>query len=139
MDTSRNPTTPADIGRTVRRPDAWTGRVAAAGALAWAGFFVHNMADLPGQTLASPESLFPTVIWLMLLALWLIPATRRGGAWAQLVWSTINLVGGALSVLPLPFLPFEPEQTVRHYLFHGVYALSQLPLIGLTWAWLRRR
>lgn len=110
--------------------------VAAATVLAWAGFFVHNIADLPGQTLASSESLLPTVVWLVAAALWLLPRTRRAGAWSLLVWSTINLVGSVLTVLPLPFLPFEPEQTVRHYAFHGVYALSQLPLIAATWIWL---
>ena len=110
--------------------------VAAATVLAWAGFFVHNIADLPGQTLASSESLLPTVVWLVAAALWLLPGTRRAGAWSLLVWSTINLVGAVLSVLPLPFLPFEPEQTVRHYAFHGVYLLSQLPLIAATWIWL---
>lgn len=120
------------------RPGAWIAAMAIATALAWAGFFAHNLADLPGQTLASPESLWPTLIWLAAFALWLLPASRVSGAWALLVWSSVNVVGGVLSVLPLAFLPFEPEQTLRHYAFHGVYALSQAPLIVLTWGWLRR-
>lgn len=65
--------------------------VAAATVLAWAGFFVHNIADLPGQTLASPESFLPTIVWLVAAALWLFPRTRRAGAWSLLVWSTVNL------------------------------------------------
>lgn len=129
---------PVADGRANSRSGVRLGAIAAAAAVAWAGFFIHNVADLPGQTIASPESLFPTLIWLIPLALGLFPATRRAGAWALLVWSILNLIGGALSVLPLPFLPFEPEQTLRHYLFHGLYALSQLPLIALIWTWLRR-
>lgn len=100
---------------------------------------MHNIADLPGQTLADPESLLPTLVWVLAAVLWLLPRTRRAGAWSLLVWSAVNLIGGALSVLPLPFLPFEPEQTVRHYAFHVGYVLSQLPLIAATWTWLRSR
>jgi len=44
----------------------------------------------------------------------------------------MNLVGGALSVLPLPVLPFEPEQTLRHYSFHLLYAAAQIPLLVLS-------
>ncbi|WP_154795823.1 hypothetical protein [Occultella kanbiaonis] len=54
--------------------------VTAATVLAWTGFFVHNVADLPGQTILSPESLAPTLIWLAALALWLLPRTRAVGA-----------------------------------------------------------
>ncbi|GAA1974250.1 hypothetical protein [Microbacterium pumilum] len=113
--------------------------VVAATALAWCGFFVHNMAEFPGQTIPTPDSLFPTLVWMAALALWLVPTTRTAGAWMLLAWAVINLVGGAISVLPLPFLPFDPEQTVEHYAFHGLYAATQLPLIGLTAVWLSRR
>ena len=113
--------------------------VVAATVVAWTGFFVHNVTELPGQTLLSPESLFPTLVWVAALVLWLIPATRTAGAWILLAWAVINLVGGAISVLPLPFLPYEPEQSVQHYAVHGLYAASQLPLIGVTAVWLSRR
>ncbi len=33
----------------------------------------------------------------------------------------------AFRVLPLPVLPFSPEQSVRHYAFHVRYAASKLP------------
>ena len=49
------------------------------------------MADLPGQTILSPESLFPTLIWVGALVLFLVPATRVAGAWTLLVWAGINL------------------------------------------------
>ena len=122
-----------------RRDGVWVVVIVAATAVAWSGFLVHNVADLPGQTILSPESLFPTLVWIAALVLWLVPVTRTAGAWILLIWAVINLVGGAISVLPLPFLPYEPEQTVKHYAFHGLYAATQLPLIGVTAAWLSRR
>jgi hypothetical protein len=119
--------------RTKTRGTAWDVGVAAATVLGWAGFFVHNVADLPGRTITSAESSLPTIVWLVGLAVWVVaPSTRTAGAWMLLVWAVINLVGGALSVLPLPILPFEPEQTVEHYAFHGLYAATQIPLIVMT-------
>ncbi|MGH2602738.1 MAG: hypothetical protein ACRDJ9_25560, partial [Dehalococcoidia bacterium] len=42
----------------------------------------------------------------------------------------LNLIGGAvLSVLPLPFLPFKPEQSLRHFAFHVLYGVTQIPLL----------
>lgn len=124
---------------TVARTPPWSALIIVTTAFAWLGFFIHNIADLPGQTILSPESLFPTLVTLALLVLWLVPATRTLGAWALLVWAALNLVGGALSVLPLPILPFVPEQSFEHYAFHVVYAVTQVPLIVVCVAWLRRR
>jgi hypothetical protein len=46
----------------------------------------------------------------------------------------LHLIGGAiLSVLPLGFLPFAPEQSPSHYLSHLIYGVTQLPLIWLAW------
>lgn len=120
-----------------RRRTSWSARgprlrLVAAVALAWAGLVIHNVADLPDQTLVSPESFVPTLVWLLTLGLCLAPTTRRAGLWALLGWAVVNLVGGALSVLPLPMLPFAPEQTARHYAFHTVYAATQIPVILLA-------
>jgi hypothetical protein len=51
------------------------------------------------------------------------------GRAALLAWTLLNAVGGALSVLPLQFLPFRPEQTMSHYLIHGIYLATQVPLV----------
>ena len=116
----------------------WVAVVVLTAGLGWCGFFVHNLAEFPGQTIVSPDSLFPTLVWIAATALWLVPATRTAGAWMLLVWAAINLLGGAVSVLPLPILPFEPEQTGEHYAMHALYAATQLPLIGATAIWIGR-
>ena len=108
--------------------------------LSWLGFFVHNIADLPGQSILSPESLYPTIVFAVLLAVWFVPRVRTVATWLLLVWAVLHLVGGAvLSVLPLPILPFAPDQSLYHYAFHGLYGVLQVPLILLCIMRLRRR
>jgi hypothetical protein len=114
------------------------GSVAASTILAWLGFYLHNVADLPGQSLFSPETGLPTLVTLVLFLAWLRFPSRRGTVWLLFGWGLLNLIGGGLSVLPLPFLPFYPEQSLRHYVFHVVYGAAQLPLIALTGSWLRQ-
>lgn len=107
--------------------------------LSWLGLFVHNIADLPGQTVLSPESAYPTLIYLVLVAVWFVPRWRRIATWSLLGWGALHLVGGAIvSVLPLPILPFTPEQTLRHYMFHVVYGVMQIPLLVVTVQYLRQ-
>jgi hypothetical protein len=122
---------------TLNRPGSW--RLAAATALAWLGFFIHNIADLPGQSLLSPETGLPTLVYLALFLSWWRFPSRRVALWLLFGWGVLNLIGGGLSVIPFPFLPFYPEQSWRHYFFHMVYGAAQLPLIAVTGAWLRLR
>jgi len=65
---------------------------------------VHNLASLPGQTLLSPETLYPTLVTVAFVVAWLI---RPGRVTAGLLfgWALLHLVGAVLTVLPLPFLP----------------------------------
>ncbi|RSM60084.1 hypothetical protein DMH04_54630 [Kibdelosporangium aridum] len=103
-------------------------------ALSWLGFVLHNVADLPGQHLLSPETLYPTLVYLALIGL------LRWTAWPLFGWALLNgLGGGIISVLPLPVLPFEPAQTLHHYSFHVIYTLTQIPLVMLTYASIRTR
>jgi len=68
----------------------------------------------------------------MALAWRFMPQQRRIMAGALLVVSLLQLIGGAiLSVLPLGFLPFVPEQSLSHYFTHLIYGAAQLPLIWL--------
>jgi hypothetical protein len=121
-------------GAPERSPYRMTGAIA----LAWFGMYVHNVADLPNLTLASPENVLPGIVWLLLMLSWL---AVRSNAWPSgllIAWGLLNLVGGFATVLPLPFLPFKPEQSLRHYLFHVLYAATQLPLLAFALYEVRR-
>jgi len=120
--TTQEPATP-----TTNRRIGW---VAAFTLLSWLGEFVHNRADLPQLSLMSPENALPALITgLLFLAWWLLPL-RRTTHVVLLSWALLNLIGGGiLSVIPLPFWPYYPAQTVFHYSMHVLYALAQLPLI----------
>ncbi len=111
-------------------------RVAMTTTVAWIGFYIHNIVDLPNQSLFSAETGLPTLVTLVLFLVWWRFRSRQT-MWLLFGWSLLNLIGGSLSVMPLPFLPFYPEQSWRHYFFHGVYAATQIPLIAVAWAWLR--
>ena len=104
-------------------------KLTAAVLVAWLGMFVHNMADLP-ISVASRENTLPGIIWLVFLWLWI--KDRRWSAVLVLGWAGLNFLGAILTVLPLPVLPFAPEQSVRHYLFHALYAAMQLPVLYLA-------
>lgn len=93
-----------------------------------AGAVYHNFREFPGMSLGAPEmvsAILPTAI----LAVWWLVRPGRGLWWATLVWVVaLNLVVGAiLTVLPIPILPFSPEQSWDHYATHILYALAQLP------------
>ena len=105
-------------------------RVVAAVALAWLGLLVHNQLSLPLAPL-STENLGPFVVYAA-LGVWYVRSRGSGKARAALAgWTLLNLVvGGVLTVLPLPFLPFVPEQTIAHYAAHVIYSVAQLPLLA---------
>jgi len=104
----------------------------------WLGLFVHNVADLPNQTVLSPESLFPLIVTTTLIALLFTPL-RSFAAWSMLLWGVLNMAGAIITVLPLAVLTFEPEQSLAHYAFHLIYGLAQLPVVIATVVWIHRR
>lgn len=105
--------------------------VAALGVATLGGVY-HNSREFPGMPLTAPEMLSVIVPAVLLLIGWL---ARPGRAlwWATLVWvGLLNLmVGAVLTVLPLPVLPFEPEQSWSHYTTHLIYAAAQVPALYL--------
>ena len=94
--------------------------------VAWTGFAGHNTFEFSAGTFRTPDTFGPTAVWVA------FGAWAGWGGWlgraALLMWTLLNAVGGALPVLPFPFLPFRPEQTMSHYLVHGIYLATQIPL-----------
>jgi hypothetical protein len=103
--------------------------------LSWLGEYVHNLFELPNLTVFSPENSIPALISLALFTVWWrsrFSPSRRTAALLLMGWASLHLVGGGIiSVLPLPFLPFYPEQSLAHYAAHALYGIAQLPLIVL--------
>jgi len=114
------------------------GLLALALAVSWASMLFHNQWELP-LTPLDLENTGPLAVDIALfVACWRRPSSRL--LWIViLVWGLLNMVvGGLLTVLPLPVLPFVPEQTVDHYAVHVVYAIGQLPLVLVAGGALRR-
>ena len=66
---------------------------------------------------------------VLFLTRWTIPSKRNLTIHLLLVIGLLQLVGGAVTVLPFSFLPFSPEQTTGHYLAHVIYSVLQIPLV----------
>jgi hypothetical protein len=106
-------------------------------ALSAAGALFHNLRE--GFALLSGETASALVPSVALIVAW---AKTSGPAlwWLTTAWIGLNLVLGAiLSVMPLPILPFTPEQSAGHYLSHVIYGLTQLPAMWALWTVRPRR
>ena len=99
-------------------------------ALSVVGLVIHQFQEFPGQYLYNLSIIGPMAAIAALLV-WFVIRYQRG-YFALLLYTLIHLIGGVLSVFPLAFLPFVPEQSPQHYISHLLYALCQLPLIYLT-------
>ena len=100
--------------------------------VSWLGEVVHNFVDLPQLTVRSPENSIPALVSAVLVMAWSLLHSKQFPTLALLIWALMHLiVGGLLSVMPFPFWPFFPAQTLLHYGMHGIYMLAQLPLILL--------
>lgn len=108
-------------------------RIGIAVALSVLGMALHTVREFGYPALLAPSSGFAPVVFVQLALLLFWWRTQRRKAQAALclaVTGAFQLVGGAIiSVLPLPFLPFVPEQSIAHYLTHVILGLTQLPLI----------
>ncbi len=85
------------------------------------------------MALSRPEYTFPSLVWLLLFLAWLLLPNHNFSVRLLLGWSVIGLAGAIVTVLPLSFLPFRPEQSVSHYGVHALYAATQLPVLWLAW------
>jgi hypothetical protein len=116
---------------TDRRFPPWI--VAATVVLAWLGLVIHNIVEFPLIAFTRAEYSVPSLAWLILFLAWLRFPDHHWSARLLLGWGAISLAGAILTVLPLPFLPFRPEQSLRHYGVHALYAVTQLPALRLAW------
>jgi len=113
------------------------GRMAIAFVVSWVAMLAHNLSELP-LTPVDIENSGPLLVDLALLAAYWRRPTSRVVQVAILGWALLNLViGGMVSVLPLPVLPFVPEQSWSHYVAHLVYTVGQVPLVLVAVAALR--
>ena len=112
--------------------------MAVALAISAASMLAHNLYELPLSPIDLENSgpvAFAAILGVA-YALW--PDSRFVAA-AALGWGVLNLVIGAIvTALPLPILPFAPEQSPSHYASHLVYALGQMPLLVVSSRALRR-
>jgi hypothetical protein len=124
---------------TDRRPPS-TVTVVLAAALAAAGMIAHNVLEFGPAFVANAETLIPLAIFIVLaLAVRAAPSSVVVNV-ALLAWALLHLVGGGiLSALPLDIFPFQPEQSVGHYVSHAIYTATQVPLIVVAALALRRR
>lgn len=98
-------------------------RMGTAVVLSVLGMAFHTVREFGPSGLLDPSTgMIPVAaVQGVLFVSWrLRPEGRSTTSLALLVTALFQLVGGAvLSVMPLPFLPFEPEQTLSHYLSHA--------------------
>jgi hypothetical protein len=114
-------------------------RLAMAGALALSAgsMLAHNLYELPLSPL-DPQNSVPILVAAILGVIYALRPGSSVVAAALLGWGILNLViGGIITVLPLPILPFVPEQSAAHYGAHVVYILGQVPLVVLAYRALR--
>lgn len=129
-------TKPISIGRTFPVHPLW---VAGALIVSFMGFWFHELNRVPtliGFTFEWRLTVLFAII--VFLPWWRFP---RQIASIAAIWALglIHLLSAVLTVLPLAFLPFIPEQTLSHYLVHAVYALAQAPLFWAALLLAQRR
>jgi len=107
-----------------------SGYVVAFAVLSWLGLTIHNAVELPRLTILSPEAGIPTLVYIVLVIGWWRFPNQRLWEIMLFVWALLHLVGGGITtVIPFSFLPFYPEQSLKHYLTHVLYSVTQLPLM----------
>lgn len=108
--------------------------MAVAMAISWGSMVAHNLYELP-LSILDLQNTGPLVVAAGLAITYGVWPTSRAAALSILTWAALNLfVGSVVTVLPLPILPFAPEQSVTHYLAHVVYGLGQVPLLWVSLA-----
>jgi hypothetical protein len=114
--------------------------VAAALIVSWLGLWVHELLRAPAQRGFTPDGSLPMLLVaiMVFLAWWRFPQQYLplAGIW---IVCALHLLAASLSILPLPIWPFVPEQTLPHFVAHGIYFVAQIPLLVVAVILLRRR
>ena len=111
--------------------------IAVALALSWGAMLAHNLYELPLSPV-DPENSGPLAVAALIGLAYAKGPQARAIVAAALGWGVLNLViGGIVTVLPLPVLPFAPEQSLTHYAAHVLYTAGQVPLVVLAFRGLR--
>ena len=104
-----------------------------AAGVALAGFWFHELIRVPALLGLTPDGfLIDLVVTVGLLAAIRTRLHLRARRWVLVAWTVTTLLAAVLTVLPLSWLPFRPEQTATHYVAHLVFGLCQLPLLALA-------
>ena len=111
----------------------------AATSVSWFGLWVHELHRMPRLLGLTPDGDMFMLVIAAGLVYWWVRTHGTAPVAGLFAYAAINLVGGSLTVLPLGWLPFQPQQTWSHYAVHAVYALTQLPLLFMSAAALPRR
>ena len=93
-------------------------------AISWLGLWCHEWFRVPPALGLTIDGSLPFLALVAVLIAW-----RRRPIVLASGFGVLHLVGAIATVLPLPFLPFSPEQTLPHYLAHAVYAVAQIPVL----------
>lgn len=133
---------PGRMEGKMRKEELVAGKQAEAGAvgpavlLSLVGLMAHNALEFGGRGLLALETGTVPVVLVqgaVYVGWWRLPNLRAWLFGLLGALALLHLVGGALiSVLPLPIMPFEPEQSLSHYLSHLIYGVTQLPLLWLV-------
>jgi hypothetical protein len=122
----------------IDRPRPSTLAIYATSALAAGGMLAHNLLELGPAFLVDPQTLIPLAIFAALAILAAREPAGRAPWLALFAWSALNLVaGGILSVLPTGLFPFQPDQSLGHYVVHLMYTVTGLPLVCVAWSGIR--
>jgi hypothetical protein len=103
-----------------------------AGILFWLGECFHDFRQFADSHGLTPDSIGGGVVLLCLLVVVRCAPHRRLLRVLLLIFTLVVAVGTAVSVLPAPFWPFVPEQSLSHYATHVVVLAMQLPFVALA-------
>jgi hypothetical protein len=113
-----------------RSPNSCHRSLVVALAVALIGCAIHDVVELGTPAVSNTGALLAVGGSGVLCARSLRHPVRAFGVDLVIAAAGTFLIGGAIaSVLPLPFWPWEPEQSAAHYAVHALWAVAMVPLL----------